>query len=48
MPSSVPKSFTCGSVGLGTQGIWVVIVYESMVIGYGEIDECIFYSMVEG
>jgi hypothetical protein len=48
MPSSVPKSFTCRSVGSRTRGIWVVFVYASMVLGYGEIDECISYSMVEG
>jgi len=41
VPSDVPKSFTCRSVGSGTQGIWVVSVYASMVLGYGETGECI-------
>ena len=39
--SSVPKSFTCRSVGSGTRGIWVVSMYASMVLGYGETCECI-------
>ena len=39
--SGVPKSFTYRSVESGTRGIWVVSVYASMVLGYGEIGECI-------
>jgi hypothetical protein len=39
--SGVPKSFTYRSVGSGTRGIWVVPTYASMVLGYGEIGECI-------
>jgi hypothetical protein len=39
--SGVPKFFTCRSVGSGTQGIWVVSVYASVVLGYGETGECI-------
>ena len=41
VPLGVPKFFTCRSVGLGTQVIWVVSIYASMVLGYGEIGECI-------
>ena len=41
VPSGVPKFFTCRSVGSGTQGIWVVSVYASVVLGYGRIGECI-------
>jgi hypothetical protein len=41
MLSSVPKSFTYRFVGSGTRGIWVVSVYASLVLGYGEIGECI-------
>ena len=35
IPLGVPKFFTCRSVGLGTQVIWVVSIYASMVLGYG-------------
>ena len=41
VPSGVPKFFTCRSVGSGTRGIWVVSVYASVVLGYGETGECI-------
>jgi hypothetical protein len=41
MLSGVPKSFTCRFVGSGTWGIWVVFVYASVVLGYGETGECI-------
>ena len=41
VPSGVPKSFTYRSIGLGTRGIWVVSVYTCVVLGYGEIGECI-------
>jgi hypothetical protein len=41
MPSGVPKSFTCRSVGSGTQEMWIVFVYASVVLGYGETCECI-------
>jgi hypothetical protein len=41
MPSGVPKSFTYQSVGSGPRGIWVVSVYISMMLGYGETGECI-------
>ena len=41
VPSGVPKPFTCRSVGSGPAGIWVVFVYASVVLGYGEIGECI-------
>jgi hypothetical protein len=43
----VPKSFTCRHVGLESQGIWVVSVYVSMVLGYGDTGEYISLSMVE-
>ena len=39
--SGVPKSFTYRSVGSRTQGIWVVSVYTSVVLWYGETGECI-------
>ena len=42
VPLGVPKSFTCRSVGSGSRGIWVVFVYASVVLGYGETGECIF------
>jgi hypothetical protein len=48
MPLGVPKSFTYRSVGSGTQGIWIVSVYASMVLGYGGTGEYISLSMVEG
>jgi hypothetical protein len=48
VPSGVPKFFTCLSVGLGPEGIWVVSMYASMVLGYGEIGEYISYTLVEG
>jgi hypothetical protein len=48
MPSRVPKSFTCRSVGSGTRGIWVVSTYASMVLGYGGMGECISLSTIEG
>ena len=38
VPSGVPKFFTRRSVGLG---IWVVSIYASVVLGYGETGECI-------
>ena len=41
VPSGVPKYFTRRSVGSGTQGVWVVSVYASVVLGYGETGECI-------
>ena len=41
MPFGVPKFFTCRSIGAGSGGIWVVSVYASVVLGYGEIGECI-------
>ena len=41
VPLGVPKFYTCRSVGLGTRGIWVVSVYASVMLGYGEIGECI-------
>ena len=41
VPSGVPKPFTCRSVGSGPAGIWVVFVYASVVLGYGETVECI-------
>ena len=37
----VPKFFTCRSIGLRTRGIWVVSVYTCVVLGYGEIGQCI-------
>jgi hypothetical protein len=37
MPSGVSKFFTCRSIGSGTGGIWVVSMYASKVLGYGEI-----------
>jgi hypothetical protein len=48
VPSGVPKFFTCRSVGSGIQGIWVVSLYASIMLGYGETSEYIFLSMVEG
>ena len=48
VPLGVPKFFTCRSVGLGTQVIWVVSIYASMVLGYGKTCECISLSMIEG
>ena len=41
VPSGVPKYFTRRSVGSGTQGVWVVSVYASVVLGYEETGECI-------
>ena len=41
MPSGVPKPFTYRSVGSGPMGIWVVSVYASVVLGYGETSQCI-------
>ena len=41
VPSGVPKSFTYGSIGSGTRGVWVVSIYTSVVLGYGETGECI-------
>ena len=41
VPLGVPKFFTCRSIGAGSGGIWVVSVYASVVLGYGEIGECI-------
>ena len=38
--SGVPKSFTCRYIGSGTQGIWVVSINASVVLGYGETGEC--------
>ena len=37
----VPKFFTCRSIGSGIRRIWVVSVYASVVLGYGETGECI-------
>jgi hypothetical protein len=48
VPLSVPKFFTCRSVGSGTRGIWVVFVYASMVLGYGEIVIALSLTMAEG
>ena len=48
MLSDVPKFFTYRFVGSGTRGIWVVSIYASMVLGYGETGEYISYSSVEG
>ena len=48
MPLGVPKSFTYQSIGLKTWGIWVVSMYASMVLGYGETGEYISYSPIEG
>jgi len=47
VPLGVPKFFTCQSVRLGLEGIWVVSVYMSVVLGYGETGEYIFFSTVE-
>ena len=41
VPSGVPKFFTCRYIGSGTRGVWVVSVYASVVLGYGETSECI-------
>jgi hypothetical protein len=32
VPSGLPISFTCRSVGSGTRGIWVVSLYTGMVL----------------
>ena len=48
VPSGVPMSYACRSVGSKSWGMWVVSVYTSMVLGYGGTGEYISYSTVEG
>ena len=41
MVLGVPKFFTYQSIVSGNREIWVVSVYISVVLGYGETGECI-------
>ena len=48
MPRVCPSSLPVDPWGQGPRGTWVVSVYPSMVLGYGETGEYIFLSTVEG
>jgi hypothetical protein len=48
MLSGTPKSLTCRSVGSGTRGTWIVIIYAGEVPRYIVAGECISCPTVEG
>jgi hypothetical protein len=48
MLSGTPMSFTCGSIGLGTRGIWVVPMYVGEVPKYIGAGECFSCPTVDG